>query len=121
MKSRMQLLIVEGTFENFQKITEEDWDTRVFKKIETLPGKLWDAPIEIDLILPCNEEFQTGNRTVKRAIGNLGGTKGLRNQKKKPRELTMKIQTLGFPDKDGNVTNISKNIYLSIYQNIYNE
>lgn len=113
-QTRRQLLKSAETFENYQRTTEEDWHTGVFQRIETRPGKIWEAPIEIDLILPCNIEFETDNRTVKRAIENYGGIEGLRKQNKDLGEVAMMIQTLGFPDKDENVINTSRNIYYPI-------
>ncbi|KAG5883306.1 hypothetical protein JTB14_008593 [Gonioctena quinquepunctata] len=99
---RKRLLTKDKTFENFQKVTEDDWAIGLIPKIEVQNRNIWEAPQDHDVVLPCNSNFKNVNGLVETAINKLGGKDGLKKQGKQKGEVAIMIHSLGFPDNDGN-------------------
>ncbi|KAG5880294.1 hypothetical protein JTB14_020040 [Gonioctena quinquepunctata] len=55
---RKRLLTKNKTFENFQKVTEDDWAIGVIPKMEVQNRNIWEAPQDHDVALPCNSNFK---------------------------------------------------------------
>lgn len=113
-KLRRQELIKDQTFDNFQAVTEKDWKTNIFENPILNEYSIWEVPAELDVILPCNENFVSQNKAISRAIENFGGLEGLKKQKKRNGEVACMQHSVGFPDDDGRYKTTTRWIYYPI-------
>lgn len=104
----------DESYENFLKVTEEEWGDEIFTRSKIEPRNIWDTPAGYEIILPCNESFQTNNRIVGKAINKFGGLDGLKRQNKSKGEAASMMHSLGFPDCDGKMTYTTRDIYYPI-------
>lgn len=116
LKRRREIIKTEESFECFQKVTEDDWNGKVFPTILSEGRPLWEASYEEDMILPCNKSLGASNKMVLSAISRFGGREGLLSQNKNTGEVAIMTHTLGFPDIQGNIENVSRNIYYPIIE-----
>lgn len=113
-EQKRQKLKSDETFDHFINIAEEDWESEVFPKLSEEMIPIWEAPSGWDIALPCNNDIDCNDRTVKRAIDKFGGKDGLRKQKKRRGEVALMTHSLGFPDHDGNISDINTWLYYPI-------
>lgn len=104
----------EETFENFQLITEDDWQQELFTRASEETGPIWEAPIGHDMLLPCSRTLDSRNKTIRAAINNFGGKHELSKQIKTKGDVAMMTHTLGFPDDTGNMKHKTRNLYYPI-------
>lgn len=116
-EARKSLLTKVIDYDNYKKITEDDWEEDIFPNLESANGPLSEATAEWDLILPCNEDFVTEDRAVMYTIRKLGGKEGLDRQNKRTGQTAMMTHTLGFPQENGEYTYVTREVhYPIIYQ-----
>lgn len=113
-KSRRAGLKKSDNFAGFQAVTEQDWEMQVFDNPIIMHGLLWDAPTEVDFILPCDKNLESDHKGVNRCIGKLGGKEGLKKQNKKEGEVAIMMHALGFPNEEGTFTNVMRCIYYPV-------
>lgn len=101
----------EETYSNFKRIEETDWESDMFKKIPTIDGHIWETTTEDTIIIPCNEGFESKEKTVSIALNKFGGRDGLKRQGKKKGEVAFMTQTLGFPNEEGEMIYQSRAIF----------
>lgn len=111
---RRRCLLKEESFENFLNVTEEDWRNEVFPRVRFEEGSIWNAPAECEVVLPCNNNFVSTNTQVGTAINRFGGIEGLKKQNKRKGEVAMMIHSLGFPDRDDQMTYTERGIYYPV-------
>lgn len=108
LAKRKRQLLEARSFEGFQAITKGDWKMKVFQKLQVLSGNVWEAPIDCDIILPCQQTIESNYTAVNSAKSKFGGIDGLRKQNKKEGEVAAMLHTLGFPDNDGNINQLTR-------------
>lgn len=113
-KQKRRQIKLEETLNNFQSITEEEWESDLFQKIPEEPNPIGEAPPGWDIVLPCSKEVSSNDRATRRAIENFGGKEGLKKQNRGNGELVLMTHTVGFPDEDENMVFINKWIYYPI-------
>lgn len=113
-KLRRDQLKKEESYDSFCAATEDDWNSEVFATPSTGKGQIWDAPNDSGIVLLCNNNIESRENNIRRAIEKFGGREGLRSQYKKEGDVAMMCHSLGFPDQDGNVSQNIKWIYYPI-------
>lgn len=115
INKRRKTLKENETFENFQSITEEEWNNNIFPALDSVPKNIWDAPDGSYVLLPCNTQFQSKFKSVELAINRLGDRELLSKQNKSKGDVVAIFHTLGFPDENGKVSHITRNILLPLF------
>ncbi|KAI4461047.1 zinc finger cchc-type superfamily [Holotrichia oblita] len=64
----------QQSYDNFQAISEDDWLEDVLPKITEDPRCVWEAPADCQIVLPCNQNLETQEKTVRKAIDVFGDT-----------------------------------------------
>lgn len=104
----------EESYEAFCTATEDDWNSEVFTMPSIGKGQIWDAPKDSGIILVCNNNIESRENNIRRAIEKFGGRDGLISQKKREGDVAMMCHSLGFPNQDGNVSQNIKWLYYPI-------
>lgn len=103
-----------GSFDAFDSLEEAIWENDIFEKPQVVRKPVWEAPNTSVITLPCNANMSSKDKTTQRAIDTFGGKDGLMGQKKRPGEVAVMFQTLGFPDESGAMTNLTRQIYYPV-------
>lgn len=111
---RRHLLTQDESYDSFKRVTENDWKDEVFPKVKSEWGPIWNAPNDYELVLPSTKTISSSNKIIKRAIDKFGGKEGLLKQNRCKGEVAMMTHSLGFPDSDGNFTQITRGILYPI-------
>lgn len=115
--TRRQALSGETNFENFSQITEQDWEDEIFPKLQVEKDLIWNAPVDCQLILPCDSSIKSKDRLTERAIEKYGGRDGLKAQGRQQGEVAMMTHALGFPDAEGKFSSSARCIYYPVIIN----
>lgn len=108
----------EETYSNFKSIEESDWESEMFTKLPVIDGNIWETSTENTLVIPCNEGFESKEKTVSIALNKFGGIDGLKGQGKKKGEVAFMTQTLGFPNEEGEMIYQSRTIFYPLVTDI---
>ncbi|KAK9746623.1 hypothetical protein QE152_g5891 [Popillia japonica] len=111
---RRSRLTIKKNYEIFQSISEDDWLEDIFPKLVEHPDGIWDAPVNYQIALPCNKEFESKDRAIRKAIYTFGGKVGLLKQQKRKGKVAVMSHSLGFPEEDGNFTETKRFLYYPI-------
>lgn len=112
--NRRKVLSRNNTYENFQKVTEDDWKEEIFPTIDLVEAPIWEVTPGTEIILPCSRNLESTNKAVEIAINKFGGKDGLIMQNKRTGEVAMMTHSLGFPNENGQTTYVTRNIYYPI-------
>jgi len=102
------------SYADFLEVPEDEWSAGVFQIASSKVGEVCEAPAEARVVLPCRQGIVASSRRVSRALDSIGGRGGLIAQGKRPGEVAVMEQTLGFPGEDGDMIFSSKRIYCPI-------
>lgn len=114
LSERRTYLKKSETLECFLDISDSEWETGLFPALKTEARNISEAPDGSDLILPCNSSFHSKTRVVQLAINQLACRDLLIKQGKSKGEIAMVSHTLGFPNDNGNLSYVTKNIIFPI-------
>lgn len=113
-KQKIKNIKTSDSYEEFQKITEEDWNDEIFNNRVFKQGNVWESPTNWDIILPCNKRIESKFIEVAKAVEHFGGRDGLAKQDKKVGEVALMAHSIGFPDNKGNIIQDTRWIYYPI-------
>lgn len=110
-----KLLKDNEIYENFQEISEENWNSEIFTTLTHVASPICEAPLEYDLILPGSRNLESNNKMTGIEINRLGGKNGLLKQNKAKGEVTMMSHSLGLPNGAGTVKYAYRDIFYPIF------